>query len=61
LQTVKLGLRVGARGPELAVLDIQDSIGQRSVLTFTAFEVNPVLASDVFQFKPPAGSDVVRP
>jgi outer membrane lipoprotein carrier protein len=61
LQSVKLGLRVGARGPELAVLDIQDSIGQRSVLTFTAFEVNPVLASDVFQFKPPAGSDVVRP
>lgn len=62
LQSIRLGLRAGgSKGTELAVLDILDSMGQRSVLTFTAFEVNPPLAPDVFQFKPPAGSDVVKP
>ncbi len=55
------GLRAGERGPELAVLDVQDALGQRSVLTFSGFEVNPVLKADAFQFHPPAGTDVIRP
>ena len=61
LQAVRVGFRVTDKGSELAVLDILDSFGQRSVLTFTAFELNPVLAPSVFQFKPPAGADVIRP
>jgi hypothetical protein len=52
---------INTKGSELAVLDILDSFGQRSVLTFTDFELNPVLAPGVFQFKPPAGADVIRP
>ncbi|MGH6624948.1 MAG: LolA family protein, partial [Burkholderiaceae bacterium] len=56
LQSVK----VGFRGPELAVLEILDSFGQRSVLTFSKMEVNAGVSADAFQFKPPAGADVIR-
>jgi outer membrane lipoprotein carrier protein len=30
------------------------------VMTFAKVEVNPALAADSFQFKPPAGADVVK-
>jgi outer membrane lipoprotein carrier protein len=56
LQTVRVGFKSG----ELAVLEIVDSFGQRSSLRFTAFQANPALDAAVFQFKPPAGADVVR-
>jgi len=45
----------------LAVLEVQDSFGQRSVLTFSDYEANPTWGADHFQFKPPAGVDVLRP
>lgn len=61
IRSVMVGLRAAATGPELAVLDVQDSLGQRSVLTFTAFETNPVLPASAFVFKAPAGADVIRP
>ncbi len=61
LQAIRVGFRVTDRGSELAVLDILDSFGQRSVLTFTAFELNPVLPPGVFHFYPPSGADVIRP
>lgn len=61
IRSVMVGLRAAASGPELAVLDVQDSLGQRSVLTFTAFETNPVLPASTFVFKTPAGVDVIRP
>ena len=60
LQAVRVGLRAGDGTPTLAVLDILDSFGQRSVLTFAKSDVNPALSADVFQFKPPAGADVIR-
>jgi len=60
LQAVRVGLRATDKGSELAVLDILDSFGQRSVLTFTGFVLNPVFSADAFQFKPPAGADVIR-
>ena len=53
-------IRVGLRGGELAVLEILDSFGQRSVLTFSHFELNPVLPGNAFEFKAPAGADVIR-
>ena len=43
------------------MLEVQDALGQRSVLTFSAFEINPALKADAFQFHPPAGTDVIRP
>ena len=53
-------VRVGFKGNTLAVLEILDSFGQRSVLTFGKFETNPTLPSGSFDFKPPAGADVIR-
>ncbi|MDO5623266.1 MAG: outer membrane lipoprotein chaperone LolA [Pseudomonadota bacterium] len=60
LQSVRVGFRPGPQGPELATLDILDSFGQRSVLSFTGFETNPALPASHFQFTPPKGADVLR-
>lgn len=54
------GVKIGFKGEQLTTLDIQDSFGQRSVLSFSGFQSNPALPADTFQFKPPAGADVVR-
>ena len=54
------GVRVGFRGAELARLEILDSFGQKSVLTFAAFQPNVAMDAANFQFKPPAGADVIR-
>jgi outer membrane lipoprotein carrier protein len=51
---------VGMRGADLAVLEIRDSFGQRSVITFTAMQTNLSLDAAAFAFKPPAGADVVH-
>ncbi|MBS0392608.1 MAG: outer membrane lipoprotein chaperone LolA [Proteobacteria bacterium] len=54
-------VRVGFEGDKLAALDILDSFGQRSQIRFTAMQVNPQLPAGTFQFKPPAGADVLKP
>ena len=61
IQSVRAAFRLTDKGPSLAQMEVLDSFGQRSVLTFTGYETNPVWANDHFQFKPPAGADVVRP
>ena len=61
IRSVMVGLRTTDKGPELAVLDVQDNLGQRSVLTFSAFELNPALTAQAFVFRPPSGVDVIRP
>ncbi len=53
-------VRVGLQGDQLAVLEILDNFGQRSVLTFRGLQTNVAPRADAFQFKPPAGADVVR-
>jgi outer membrane lipoprotein carrier protein len=53
-------VRVGFRGEQLAALEILDSFGQRSVMTFDKLQLNADLPASSFQFKPPAGADVVR-
>lgn len=53
-------VQIGFKGDALAALEILDSFGQRSVLKFGQVEVNPALPAATFQFKPPAGADVVR-
>ena len=53
-------ISVGFKASELAALEILDSFGQRSVMTFSQFEVNPALAAASFQFKPPVGADVSK-
>ena len=53
-------VRVGLRGTELAALDILDGLGQRSQIRFSKVETNTTLPADTFQFRPPAGADVIR-
>ena len=64
LQSVRVGFRTAgdaaADGGTLAVLEILDSFGQRSVLTFKQMQHNPALAASTFVFKPPASADVIR-
>jgi outer membrane lipoprotein carrier protein len=64
LQSVKVGLRAAGESTALVgtleVLEILDSFGQRSVLTFRKFQINPALPAGAFSFKPPPGADVIR-
>jgi outer membrane lipoprotein carrier protein len=53
-------MKVGFRGEQLAALEIQDSFGQRSVLTFNNMQVNTPVAADAFHFTPPKGADVLQ-
>jgi outer membrane lipoprotein carrier protein len=53
-------IRVGFRGNDLAALDILDSFGQRSVMTFNKLQTNVPVGDEVFNFKPPQNADVVR-
>lgn len=54
-------VRVGFEGDRLAALDIVDGFGQRSQIRFSGMQINPALPAGTFQFKPPAGADVLRP
>jgi outer membrane lipoprotein carrier protein len=56
LQSIKVGLK----DAELAVLEINDSFGQRSVLTFAQVQSNVSFSASTFAFKPPAGADVIK-
>ncbi len=63
IQSVRVGFDAAAgaqAGAVLRTLEILDSFGQRSVLTFKAFQVNPAIPASVFEFKTPAGADVIR-
>lgn len=53
-------VKVGFRGNDLAVLEILDSFGQRSVMTFARMDLNAAIAPETFRFKAPQGADVVR-
>ena len=53
-------VRVGFEGEQLAALDILDSFGQRSLIRFNGMQANAALPASTFQFKPPAGADVVK-
>ena len=53
-------VRVGFAQGQLAVLDMEDSFGQRSTIRFDGFKPNPGLSASGFAFKPPAGVDVLK-
>lgn len=53
-------LRVGFRGGELAVVEVVDGFGQRSVLRFSGFQTNVPVPDGRFRFTPPAGADVIE-
>jgi outer membrane lipoprotein carrier protein len=62
IQSVRLGLRADGAQVSLAKLEIDDAMGQRSVLSFENFEVNPAgLGAAQFNFVTPKGVSVIRP
>jgi outer membrane lipoprotein carrier protein len=64
LQSVRVGFRAGGEPTmpttTLEVLEILDSFGQRSVLTFGRFKVNLALPAKAFDFELPLGVDLIR-
>ena len=62
VQLVRMGLRAAGAQVSLVKLEIFDAMGQRSVLSFERFEVNPGhLSPAQFNFVTPKGVSVIRP
>ena len=55
-QQISIGLKNGAP----AAMELRDSFGQTSVLTFSRFEKNPALGAQQFKFVTPKGADVFK-
>ena len=53
-------LRLGFRSKELAAMEIVDGFGQRSRMDFSAVQPNVPVAAERFQFKLPAGADLIE-
>jgi outer membrane lipoprotein carrier protein len=49
---------IGLRDGVPVAMELRDSFGQVSLLTFTRFEKNPSLPDSQFRFTPPKGADV---
>ena len=52
-------VRMGFSATGLQVMELRDSFGQTTVITFADLERNPRIPSDVFRFEPPPGADVI--
>ena len=62
IQSVRMGLRTEGAQVSLGKLEIYDAMGQRSVLSFERFEVNPAsLGVAQFNFAVPKGVSIIRP
>lgn len=53
-------LRLGFKGRTLAAMEIVDGFGQRSRLDFSAVQANVTVPAERFQFKLPAGADLIE-
>ena len=52
-------VRLGFAGADLKAMELNDSFGQTTQVSFSKIERNPVLPATHFKFTPPAGVDVV--
>ena len=52
-------VRLGFAGANLKAMELQDSFGQTTHVSFSKLERNPILPGTNFKFTPPAGVDVV--
>jgi outer membrane lipoprotein carrier protein len=55
-EKIGIGLKDGVP----VAMELRDSFGQISLLTFTKFEKNPSLPANQFHFAPPKGADVLQ-
>jgi len=53
-------VRLGMQGRSLAAMELQDSLGGRTVLRFSDLKANVPVPGDSFRFTPPAGADVLE-
>jgi len=53
-------ISIGLKGGVPMAMELKDTFGQTSRLTFTNFQRNPQLGSQQFKFEVPAGADVVK-
>ena len=58
---VRLGLREGARGPQLDEMVLRDAFRRTSTIRFSAQQANPRFPAGTFEFTPPLGAAVIRP
>jgi chaperone LolA len=58
-EVVRIGMKVEAGAATIAAMELKDTFGQTSVLTFGRMERNPSLGADAFRFTPPKGADVI--
>ncbi len=62
LQLVRIGLSTNAQQVQLSKLEILDAFGQKSVISFDRFEINPgSIGAASFKFAPPLGVETLRP
>ena len=62
LQLVRIGLSANAQQVQLSRLEIWDAFGQKSVLSFDKFEINPsAVNASSFKFSAPPGVETIRP
>ena len=52
-------VRLGFAGADLKAMELNDSFGQTTQVSFSKIERNPALPANHFKFTPPAGVDVV--
>jgi outer membrane lipoprotein carrier protein len=57
LKSVRVGF---AADGQLSALDILDSFGQRSLIRFSKLQTQASLPASTFEFKVPAGADVLK-
>ncbi|MDQ9170279.1 outer membrane lipoprotein chaperone LolA [Oxalobacteraceae bacterium R-40] len=53
-------ISIGLRNGMPVAMELRDSFGQVSQLSFTKFEKNPPVSTDQFKFKAPKGADVFQ-
>ena len=53
-------IRIGFRGKDLAAIEITDSFGQRSLLSFTQWLPNTALPLESFRYTVPQGVDLIE-
>jgi outer membrane lipoprotein carrier protein len=52
-------VRLGFRGDALRFMELEDKLNQTTVLEFVGLKRNPPVDASQFDFKPPAGADVI--